>query len=268
MKNAVCASLLLMSLLLASPLFAEVPSLIRYQGQAVDTNGVPLEGPYTLKFRLYNAETAGTIVWEETQTNVPLAKGHFSILLGSITALNGMDWAQPCWLSVQVNGEAELAPRQRITSVPLALRAKTAEIVKTSGLTDDENSLVPTGAIILWNGGTCPAGYTRLSAYDGKFLVGSATPGTIGGSNSHTHSPGSYTGPSHTHTVPANQNVWGAVGGSGQPGLIAYDSAPNTLKVATVNAATSASGTGAVTGTSASTDSRPEFMTILLCQKD
>src|SRR3990167_1807809 len=90
---------------------AEVPSLIRYQGQAVDSNGVPLEGPYTLKFRFYNAETAGTIVWEETQPNVPLAKGHFSILLGSVTALNAMDWAQPCWLSVQVNGEPELSPR-------------------------------------------------------------------------------------------------------------------------------------------------------------
>ena len=71
---------------------AEVPSLIRYQGQAVDANGVPLEGPYTLKFRLYNAETAGTVVWEETQPNVPLSKGHFSILLGSIKRVNQEAW--------------------------------------------------------------------------------------------------------------------------------------------------------------------------------
>ena len=35
-----------------------------------------------------------------------------------------MDWATPCWLSVQVNTEPELAPRQRITSVPLALMAE------------------------------------------------------------------------------------------------------------------------------------------------
>src|SRR3989338_2844398 len=190
-------------LVLTAPVVsAEVPSLIRYQGQAVDTNGVPLEGPYTLKFRLYNAETAGTIVWEETQTNVPLSKGHFSVLLGSGTALTEVDWAQPCWLSVQVNGEPELAPRQRITSVPLALRAKTAEEIKTSGITDDENSLVPTGAIILWNGATCPVGYTRLPAYDGKFLVGSSSAGTPGGSNTHTHGVGSYAGQSHTHSVP------------------------------------------------------------------
>ena len=55
----------ILAMLMGHPLArAEVPSLVRYQGQAVDTNGVPLEGPYTLKFRLYNAETAGTIVWE------------------------------------------------------------------------------------------------------------------------------------------------------------------------------------------------------------
>src|SRR3990167_6760550 len=97
---------------------AEVPSLIRYQGQAVDSNGVPLEGPYTLTFRLYNAETAGTAVWQEAQPNVTLAGGHFSVLLGQIQNLDAVDWSQPRWLSVQVNTEPELAPRQRITSVP------------------------------------------------------------------------------------------------------------------------------------------------------
>ena len=44
--------LLLTSLLLSSPeASAQVPKLIRYQGQAVDSAGVPLEGPYTLTFR-------------------------------------------------------------------------------------------------------------------------------------------------------------------------------------------------------------------------
>ena len=256
---------LLAALLCPAPLSAEVPHLIRYQGQAVDANGVPLEGPYTLTFRLYNAETAGTIVWEETQTNVPLSKGHFSVLLGSVMALTGVDLAQPCWLSVQVNGEPELAPRQRITSVPLALRAKTAEEIKTSGITDDDNSLVPTGAIILWNSATCPSGYTRLSAYDGKFLVGSATPGSPGGSNAHTHSAGTYTGPSHTHSVP--YSGWGAYTTNGQAGQLVLWST-TSLGAAQGNNTSGPGGDGPVTGTSASADSRPEFMTLLLCQKD
>jgi len=113
--------------LCARTAFAEVPRLIRYQGQAVDSQGVPLEGPYNLIFRLYDAETAGTVLWEETQVTVALSKGHFSVLLGSVTPLVSMDWAAPCWLGIQVNAEPELAPRQRITSVPLALRAQQAE---------------------------------------------------------------------------------------------------------------------------------------------
>lgn len=114
-------------LLPAYPVFAQVPHLIRYQGQAVDSKGVPLEGPYQLTFRLYSGETGGTPLWEERQENVPLAGGHFSVLLGQVTLLTTMDWSQPCWLSIQVNGEPELAPRQRITSVPLAIRAERAE---------------------------------------------------------------------------------------------------------------------------------------------
>jgi hypothetical protein len=109
-----------------------VPNLVRYQGQAVDANSVPLAGPYNLTFRLYNAETAGSIVWQETQANVTLVKGNFSILLGQVTALT-VDWSVPLWLSIQVGIEAELSPRQRITSVPLAIRAETAESLVGGG---------------------------------------------------------------------------------------------------------------------------------------
>ena len=103
---------------------AQVPALIRYQGTAVDSNGVGLEGPYTLTFRLYPAATGGTAAWEEIQPNVPIAKGQFSVLLGSVKPLTAMDWSQPCWLAVVVNGGAELAPRQQITSVPMAIMAE------------------------------------------------------------------------------------------------------------------------------------------------
>ena len=127
MTRAMRGVLILSSLLLSSVTNAAIPHLIRYQGQAVDSQGVPLEGPYTLTFRLYDAETAGTKVWEETQANVPLAGGHFSVLLGQVVSLDSMDWSQASWLSVQVGTDPELSPRQRITSVPLAIRAQQAE---------------------------------------------------------------------------------------------------------------------------------------------
>jgi hypothetical protein len=120
---------------------ADVPHLIRYQGQATEANGVPLEGPYTLTFRLYPAETGGTAAWMETQLNVPLAGGHFSVLLGQVQSLTGVDWTQPLWLSVQVNTEPELSPRQRIASVPLALRSESA--LEADDLSDHQRVLGP-----------------------------------------------------------------------------------------------------------------------------
>ena len=265
-RAAACLVLSVWGLALSAPASAAVPHLIRYQGQAVDSNGVPLEGPYTLTFRLYDAETVGTVKWQEAQPNVALTGGHFSVLLGQVQSLDGVDWSQPLWLSVQVNGEPELAPRQRITSVPLALRAETAELVKTSGLTDDAKALVPSGAVILWTGVGCPAGYTRLIAYDGKFLVGSATAGTSGGSNTHTHGAGSYATPSHTHSISDISRGIGWNAGNN----------PNNPVGSTVAVVASdfqgvvaeSGGSGPVTGASGSADSRPEFMTITLCQRN
>ena len=123
---------LLTSLLLTSHLVhAAVPHLVRYQGQAVDANGIPLQGPYMMTFRLYDAEAGGQVIWQETQADVPVNQGRFSVLLGQVTALN-VDWSVSGWLSTQIGGDPELAPRQRITSVPLAMRAEVAERLAVS----------------------------------------------------------------------------------------------------------------------------------------
>lgn len=118
--------LFLTLLLVGTTVQAAVSHLVRYQGQAVDSQGVPLQGPYALTFRLYDADAGGTVVWQEVQANVPINKGHFSVLLGQVTSLT-VDWSQSLWLSIQVGTDPELLPRQRITSVPLAIRAEVAE---------------------------------------------------------------------------------------------------------------------------------------------
>lgn len=264
LSSSVCVLLAVCCLLPAFHASAEVPHLVRYQGQAVDSKGVPLEGPYTLTFRLYDAETAGAVVWQETQTNVALSKGHFSVLLGQVTPLT-LDWATQLWLSIQVNTDPELSPRQRITSVPLAIRAETAEIVKTSGLTDDTNRLVPSGAVILWTGVSCPVGYTRLSALDGKFLASGTTyNAAAGGSNTHNHG-----GATESHVLTINEmpaHTHGLQGhfDAGQPGPSWYINfnEPN------IGQTQSTGGNAGHTHAISSADNRPEFATVLLCQKD
>ncbi len=116
-----------LALVLTASASAEAPALIRYQGEAIDSQGVPLEGPHRLTFRLYDAETGGAVHWQEVQPDVVLAEGRFGVLLGSVAPLSGMDWSVPCWLSVQLDANPELAPRQRITAVPVAIMARELE---------------------------------------------------------------------------------------------------------------------------------------------
>ena len=253
---------------LPGPAHAQVPRLIRYQGQAVDSKGVPLEGAYTLTLRLYDAETAGTKVWEEVQPNVPLSKGQFSVLLGQITPLTPMDWSSPCWLAVQVNAEPELTPRQRITSVPLAIRAEMAEIVKTSGLTDDANRLVPSGSIMLWDGIACPAGYTQVTSFNDRFLVASNAAGIIGGSDQHSHDAGSYRGPSHTHNVTISHAGWTGDIINPAHNLNTHDDGQERGTNVDRTFTSAPGGDGSITGTSGVADSRPAFVTIVLCKKN
>lgn len=106
---------------------AAVPHLINYQGKLTDTSGSPLNGSYDITFRIYDAETAGNLLWEETQPGVVVSKGLLSTLLGSVTALN-IPFDKPYYLEIKVGSEV-MTPRQRITSAGYAIRAEKADSV-------------------------------------------------------------------------------------------------------------------------------------------
>lgn len=55
---------------------------------------------------------------------------------------------------------------------------------------------IPSGLIAIFDT-SCPSGWTRVSALDGRFLVASTTYASFGGSNTHAH-----TVTSHTHSTP------------------------------------------------------------------
>ncbi len=200
-----------------SAVSAAVPHLIRYQGQAVDSKGVGLEGPYTLIFRLYDAPTGGTKVWEETQPNVPVSQGYFAVLLGSVKPLDAVDWSKSLWLGVEVDQDPqvleELSPRQQMTSVPLAITAE-----QLSGPITTVGGNVGIGT-------TTPGGILHVVAPSGKRIrieptsqstVGGDTPPfTIEGMNSL-----GYASPASTLGV---QGPAGSSDGS-MPVVVIYDS--------------------------------------------
>ena len=125
---------------------AAVPHLINYQGRLTDSGGTPLNGSYQLTFRIYDSETAGNLLWEETYTGAVIQKGIFGVLLGSVTNLN-LAFDKPYFLEIKVGNEV-MSPRQRISSSAYAIRAEKAEsaegtIKATGGLTVETRTSDP-----------------------------------------------------------------------------------------------------------------------------
>jgi len=73
-------------------------------------------------FTLYNASTAGTALWTETQT-LAVSSGKLNALLGSVTALN-LPFDQDYYLGVKSKYDSEMSPRYRIASSAYAYPAK------------------------------------------------------------------------------------------------------------------------------------------------
>lgn len=118
---------------LISTAFAEVPAIISYQGILTDTNGAPLTGNYDLTVRIYEQQSGGTAIWNETHTGVSISGGVFNIQLGSVTPFSAtVDFSIPYWLGISIrrngvdplNGGTELTPRTQFTSVGTAMMAK------------------------------------------------------------------------------------------------------------------------------------------------
>ena len=151
---------------------AQVPHVIRYQGTATDGAGVPLEGPYTVTCRLYDAATAGIKLWEEVTPNVTMTSGRFSLTLGTLTPLS-LPFDQEYWVSIELNQDGEMSPRQKLGAVPYAIAAESAERLHESQRIASQN-LIKNGSFESWSQGpsAAPDGWTLGG---GGAAAGSAT---------------------------------------------------------------------------------------------
>jgi uncharacterized coiled-coil protein SlyX len=112
---------------------SDVPSLISYQGTVVD-DGAPVDGTVSLIVRLFDAETDGTQLWSETQSDVRVTEGRFSVLLGSVTPLPADFFAGTEALYLEAEVDGTVLPRLRVTSTAFALRAERANGVAEAGV--------------------------------------------------------------------------------------------------------------------------------------
>ena len=137
---------------------AGINQQINYQGKLTTSlNAVVPDGSYNIRFKLYTTRTGGSPIWTETWCNtsdcagtgvgsdnrIAITNGLFSTMLGSTTALTGVDFNQTLYLGVEIGGsgavaswDGEMSPRKILGAVPSAFVAEVANTL--SGLNSSQ----------------------------------------------------------------------------------------------------------------------------------
>jgi len=120
-------------LALAVPTVFAGPRILNYQGSVLLPNGTPVpDGTYDMRFRLYDAQSGGTMRWEETDSAVVVTNGLFSTILGDgspFTSQFGNFFG--LWLEVAIDidhsgsfdTDEVYSPRQRLAGAAWAVEA-------------------------------------------------------------------------------------------------------------------------------------------------
>jgi hypothetical protein len=88
-KHIAVLSTVLFTALFAVAFAAPVPTFINYQGYITNASGTPQTGIAPITVRLYNAQTAGTLLFEEQEGSTTITNGYFTIPVGKVGDVNG-----------------------------------------------------------------------------------------------------------------------------------------------------------------------------------
>ncbi|MDP6777683.1 MAG: hypothetical protein QGI83_13060 [Candidatus Latescibacteria bacterium] len=129
MTARICYAFAVLILLLHLRSEARVPELLNYQGQIQTALDSVVTGTVRIDFAIYGASEGGSALWTETHS-VEAIDGRFNVLLGGVTAFpEGLFSGDDLYLSLTVEDDGELSPRQRIVSSAFAIRAAQADDV-------------------------------------------------------------------------------------------------------------------------------------------
>ena len=112
-----------------------IPTRLHYQGLLSQESGVPVtclppfacDQDLTFHFQIHDAPEGGATLWTETHAGVPVEEGRFDVFLGIMNPITTDLLEGPRWLSVEINENGEMSPRQEFVSAAYALRAQHAE---------------------------------------------------------------------------------------------------------------------------------------------
>jgi len=118
---------------------------INYQGKLTNASGTAVaDTTYSIVFKFYDALSGGTVVWTETDS-VTTQSGLFSLMLGANSSLDAINFNQPLYLSINVNGDGEMAPRKVLGTVTSAFEASRLDGNASSTAIDVSSYLTVTG---------------------------------------------------------------------------------------------------------------------------
>jgi hypothetical protein len=156
------------------------------QGILKKSNGAALDdGNYSITFKLYNTEQGGTALWTETQTDVEVTSGIYTVALGSVTSLN-LGFNEDYYLGVKVGSTPEMSPRARLTIAPYALSLKGNSNLLPSTGTVGGGTVTPNSNYLLHLNNASGAADERLEGTTGAgmTLKKGTTEHTVGYSSS------------------------------------------------------------------------------------
>jgi hypothetical protein len=135
--KALTCLVVLLVLLTAMTVLADVPAMINYQGRLTDSGGAPLTGAFPMTFSIYDEATGGVALWTETHTSVNAVDGLFSVILGSSGSPlpDSVFAAAERYLGVTIGTDSELSPRTRLVASCYAHRVSSIDGAEAGILT-------------------------------------------------------------------------------------------------------------------------------------
>jgi len=168
MKKLLSLFVLLLGLMLAANVsYANVPKVITFQAQLLDSRtNAPINGNVPITFEIYESQTGGSALWVEQQ-NVSAENGFINVYLGSKTPFpKFMKFDQQYWVQITVDGKTY--PRTQLTSVPYSMYASTTDTAQFAYLAETvvdgaitQSKLAPGVQAIPWG----PAGGVLSGTY-------------------------------------------------------------------------------------------------------
>jgi len=131
MKIRIIVSFLLLLLIIPSQAStATITPLISYQGRLLDNASIPVSSTVSIKFELYDAQTGGVPLWNETK-DIQVTNGIFNTYLGDTTSLAPQQFNQGLWLEIVV-GDETLTPRQQLSGSPYAFSLAPGAVISNT----------------------------------------------------------------------------------------------------------------------------------------